>query len=349
MATLSETASYTKKIIKFGIIAFLSFLILRLTFQVVKQVWQKYHPAPPAPATVSFGKLAKIQFPQNNLATPQEYVLETPNGQLPTLALQAKVYLNPYQQPSFLAFDRAKEKASQLGFVAEPVAISSQVYRWNKNTVFPTTLEIDIFSGIFSLTSDWQSDQSILKEKALMNKDTAILEAKSILKSLGILENDLAEGKGEASFLSYSGGKMITAPSLSEADFIKVEIFRKDIEEMPVLTADPQKGIASFIFSGSTNTAKKIIEAKINYFPVNYESWATYPLKSSSQAWEELKQGQAFITSFTNTNPKVTIRRIYLGYFDSEEPQDYLQPVIIFEGDQNFQALLPALTAQWLK
>ncbi|NMB56402.1 hypothetical protein GYA19_00515, partial [Candidatus Beckwithbacteria bacterium] len=44
---------------------------------------------------------------------------------------------------------------------------------------------------------------------------------------------------------------------------------------------------------------------------------------------------------------KIMIRNISLAYFDSKLPQKYLQPIYVFEGDDNsnreFIAYIPAL------
>ncbi len=45
----------------------------------------------------------------------------------------------------------------------------------------------------------------------------------------------------------------------------------------------------------------------------------------------------------------VVVRNVYLAYYDSFEPQTYMQPVFVFEGDDNFQALVPAVSQEWIE
>jgi hypothetical protein len=349
MASLTQVAYYTKKIIKWGIILSVSLIIFKVGFTVVKDIYQKIYPPPPPPPTVSFDKLPRIEFPQEEQPTGLSFTLETPTGELPDLGEQAKVYLSPYQRPNLLALDRAKEEASQLGFTSEPKKISEKKYRWLRNEPTNPTLEMDIFSGAFTYGYDWQNDALLFDEKYLPNKEQAIKEAKNFLKKMQRLETDLEEGRSEATYLKLMGTKLTPAPSLSEADLVRVEIFRKGVEEVPALTANPDKGLVSFLILGTSGANKRMAEVEFNYFPVNYESLATYPIKNSGQAWEELKNGQGFVSSLDEGVEKIVVRRVYLGYFDSWEPQEYLQPIFVFQGDNNFLGLVPAVTGEWLK
>ena len=49
-----------------------------------------------------------------------------------------------------------------------------------------------------------------------------------------------------------------------------------------------------------------------------------------------------------NSKDRIVIRNISLAYYDSDEPQEYLQPIFIFEGDNDFVAYLPAITGEYL-
>ena len=66
------------------------------------------------------------------------------------------------------------------------------------------------------------------------------------------------------------------------------------------------------------------------------------------QAWEELQSGSAFVLQYPKT-PIITIRNIYLAYYDSISPQTYLQPVFIFEGDDGFVAYVPAVSRDYVE
>ena len=43
------------------------------------------------------------------------------------------------------------------------------------------------------------------------------------------------------------------------------------------------------------------------------------------------------------------IRRVYLGYYDDFEEQEYLQPIIVFEGDDGFLGYVHALDQTYVQ
>jgi len=349
MATLTETAFKTRKIVKFGVVGILAFFVLRLGIGIGGAIWKKINPPPPSPPTVSFGKIPKIEFPSKDKPNNLTFKLETGSGQLPSLPDKMNVYFMPYQRPNLLALEKAKQEALKMGFAGEPEAVDEQTYRWTKKQEATKTLEMNIVNGSFTISYDWQNDPTILLEKKLPGEQQAKVDAQNFLRTLGALNDDLLMGKQEVSYLKAKANQFVSAISLSEADFVKVEIFRKNVDNWPVLTEDPTRGVISFIFSGSTNQDKKIIKVNFNYFPINYTSSGTYPLQVSDTYWQQLNKKEAFIANWNGQTDSIIIRRIYLAYFDSFDPQNFFQPIVVFEGDNNFFAYLPAISPEWFQ
>ena len=143
---------------------------------------------------------------------------------------------------------------------------------------------------------------------------------------------------------------MVPAISLSEADFVRVDLFRKNLDDLKVLPPNPNQSSVSWIFSGARETGKRIVEVDYAHQPVSEENYATYPFKSSATAWQELANGQGFVASLgENPQDKVTIRKVYLAYFDSDEIQDFLQPIFVFEGDKGFVGYIQAVDPKWVE
>ena len=90
----------------------------------------------------------------------------------------------------------------------------------------------------------------------------------------------------------------------------------------------------------------KVVDGKFSYQNILDES-ATYPIKTAGQALEELKNGKAYIATHTNTDTKVLIKNVYLGLYSEGRLQQYLTPVIVFEGNNEFIAFVPAITDEW--
>jgi hypothetical protein len=350
MATLTVTAFYTRKAIKFGTIGLIAFVILKYSFGVASDLWRKFNPPPAPPPTVAFGKLPALVFPEQEESPKLSYQLETIQGGLPDLGEAGMVYFIPQPGPNLLALDRAKEKAKQMGFTSAPVSLSSSVYQWNNKAIPPTILEMDIITNNFTLRYAYEDDQNLLNQKNLPSNEQAATEAKSFLNSNKLLEEDLKTGRVEYAYLRFTPPKLIPSISLSEADFIRVNLFRADQDGLRILPPDPKNALISFLFSGSRERDKRIIEANYYYSPIERQTFATYPLKKSTQAWNELQAGGGFIANLgQNKTGSITIRRVYLAYYDSQTLQNFLQPVFVFEGDQEFYAYVPAVSPEWLE
>ena len=348
MATLTETAAATRKVLLISLLAVAAFILLKVCLFFFDNYLKVVKPAPTPPPTTTFGKLTKIEWPQK-LNPEITLRLETPTGGTPDLGDRVEVYLMPTFRSNFLALDQAKETAKKMGFTDTPKGITDRRYRWESEEFLPSTLEMDIINGSFSLKRNWQADPTILTDKQLPGKEEAITDVKNFLTQVGLLSDELENARIEISYLTFSNGQYQKAVSLSEADFVQADVFRPDINSHSVLPPDPQKGIISIIFSGSRETAKQIIQVDYNYFPVSVDQSATYPIKSASQAWRELQTKQGFIASIgTNTSDVISIRRIYLSYYDSDSPNGFLMPIIVFEGDNGFYGYVQAITNEWL-
>ncbi len=72
------------------------------------------------------------------------------------------------------------------------------------------------------------------------------------------------------------------------------------------------------------------------------------PWPADEEAWNDLKMGNYWPASDVETN-KVTIRNMYLAYFEPISLTNYLQPIYVFEGDGKFAAYVPAVTDNFIK
>ncbi len=349
MATLTQTAYLTRKIMLFGAIGLVAIVILKISLGIVGNTWRKLNPpAPPSP-TVTFGPLPKLVFPVSPTGGPKlTFKLETIQGGLPKSPTQAKVFFMPLPGPNLLALDRAQQKAQKMGFRSDVEKISDTVYRWNDQKKPPTTLEMDINNGNFHLLYPYQTDQAILGQKNLPTNQQAAQEAKNFLLTNDLLTPDLATGSAEFDYLKFISPQLTSAISLSEADFVRVNLFRTGLEGLKILPPNPKEALISFLFSGARETGKRLLEVSYTYAAIDPETFSTYPLKTVVSAWQEMQSGQGDI-AFLGQNPEgnITIRQVYLAYYDAQEPQNFLQPVFVFEGDKNFIGYVPAIDPKW--
>ena len=170
------------------------------------------------------------------------------------------------------------------------------------------------------------------------------------LQNNGVLTENLSNGRTEVIYLKYSQENLAKALFFSEANFARVNLFRQDIKGIKAMPPNPQESNVMILLSSAKDTAKNIVEVKYINFPVSQERFATYSLKDTTTVWNQLTSGKGFIANLGN-NPsgKITLRDAYLAYYDSNEPQNFLQPVIVFEGDNDFFAYVPAVTDSWVE
>jgi hypothetical protein len=126
-----------------------------------------------------------------------------------------------------------------------------------------------------------------------------------------------------------------------------MDVYRATKDELPIVTTLGDRSPVNFLFSGVNDRTKRVVEFEYQYSKILDDNFATYPLKSVDTAWNELQQGGGFIAVSAGEN--VTVRRAYLAYYESTQPQEFLQPVFVFEGDGGFMAYVPAINSDYLE
>jgi len=346
MASLTDISITARKIIRYSIYLVIFIIIARILFKAGKGIFLKiFPPAEPAP-TVTFGKLPSLPFPEKEKIGNISLTLETASGDLPVLATQAKVFFMPKQSSHLLSLDVAKQKAQALGFLPEGEATSETVYKFTSRNSF-ATLQMNIVNTTFSISYNLKADPSPIERKP---QSPEILAAfvRSYLSSANLLPEDLS-GPTQNEFLKIQGENIVPALSLSDSNFVKIHFFRRNYENLPILTNEPKKASVWFMLSGSREPDKKIVAAEYHYFPIDETQNATYPIKNAKEAWNSLTSGNAYIASYgqNKEGDSVTIRRIYLAYYDPGKPIEFFQPIIVFEGDRDFVAYVPAVTTNY--
>lgn len=341
MTGLTQVAINVRRAIRYGVYLIIFLMVGKVVLDLSIGLYKRIFPAPPPAPTVKFGKLPKLEFPEGPKVNIT-YTLETPEGGLPTLLDQAKVYFMPKINPNLLSLDVAKQKARELGFISDPEAVSETVYKF-KNQNYPSNFEINIVTGVFSISYDLNADRTPLDKKPPVAEVAASL-IRSYLSNADVLPADLT-GQTSHNFLKLSDGKFINALSLSEGDVIKINFFRKSYDDLPSLTESPEESNVWFIVTGSQDRNQQIIAGEFHYYPVDESQFSTYPIKTPAVAFEELKSGSAYIANqgLVKDGESLKIRRVYLAYFDSEATSEFYQPIYVFEGDKGFVGYVPAV------
>lgn len=346
MTSLHKVSESIKKLGKFITFLAIGVIIFLILLNIGKSFKEHFYPTPPPAPTVSFGKLPSTDFPSSNFTNDYSYSLNTLTGQLPNFPPQLAVYKIIVPSPNILASQNTKEKVSKIGFLGEPIPLSDSIYRWFDSKPPVRTIDVNIFSLNFNLFSNYKFDQIILSGNKLPSENDAIDTANKFLSSLFSLPPDLDINKTKTALFSIVNGKLVSATSLSSAQVVRVDYFQGKINNLAINYPNPPFSVMN-VFVGGGKFEPQVVEA--NFFHQNISQvLATYPLKTSSEAFSELKKGGAYIASSYGNEKNIVIKEVSLGYFLGNKPQNYLMPIFVFKADNGFFAYISAVRDEWI-
>lgn len=350
--SLTETAYYTRRAINWSILGVIGYILLRIFWGLFVTAYLAIFPPQAPPPNHAFGSLPPLTFPQQQASPAGQliYQLQTIEGSVPVASSSANVYFMPKKGSNLLALSTAQAFAKRLGFSTTPIPEPSNknIYRFDDPANQLRHLWYDIVSTNFIVRYDFQQDTGLFLNSKVPSAQEARAEARNVLQTYGLFPDDFATGDVRVVFYKVSENKLVPVPSQSQADAVRVDFYRPNVAGTKVVTGTLSEGPISIVFSGSGNQKKRILHFSYAYWPIDYETSATYSLKTSTQAWQELQSGGGFLLQLPKSLV-ITIRSVYLAYYDSVEPQTYLQPVFVFEGDDGFIAYVPAINPEYVE
>lgn len=344
MATLNTTKKETQLILKWGGIALAIIFLFFMGIKFVSFVKDLFSPPPPPQA--SFGKLPAIPFP-NQIEENLTYSLDTVTGFLPNFSDRAKVYKITVSPPTLLGPDKARGKVAKIGFESNGIQIAEDTYQWTDQAKsLQRTITMNIFSSDFALSSPYLVTPSLQVFSGLDEKNRATEIAKSFLSDMSLYPQDIDENKTKITSYSIEKSVLTQTTKISDTKIVKVDFFQKDQDSLPIYY---DKGISSTMnFSiGKEDKGLKIVNAR--YFHKNISKEAsTYAIKTAKEAFSELQKGKAYIAYKPADTVEFTIKKVFLGYYIGEDQQEYLMPVVVFEGTDDFVAYVSAVRGEWI-
>lgn len=329
--TLSQTAILTKQIITISIFA----LVLGTISFIGYKIWYANYLAnlPPVeekPDT-KFGILPAIDFPKSHVSSSNfSYSIDTSTGILPKVGEEAgfeklvKVYFVTKPLATLLSAEKSQALAEKFDITTPPQILSETTYRFKDNDKL---LTIDLDSGNFT----FKKEATISAEESLDDDQKLISDFKAILETLGVLKEELKTGPTKVTPLT--------------ANTAQISLWPSAVDNKPMITSQFDKSTIYARVYQSAADLKNYSLLNFTYFPTEPSTFATYPIKGSEEAFEDLKNGQGIVI-IEPQKPQVSITSIYLGYFLGEFYHPYLQPIFVFEGP-NFVAYVPAISEQF--
>ena len=103
-----------------------------------------------------------------------------------------------------------------------------------------------------------------------------------------------------------------------------------------------------YVIFAPTDSQEVVIRAQVKLYDRSADQIGTYPLRSSEQAFADLKGGKGLLISAAQPNGEIKIKKVFLAYYDPDIYQEYMQPVYVFLGENKFVAYVPAVTDEYL-
>ncbi|MDO8497068.1 MAG: hypothetical protein Q7S61_00795 [bacterium] len=344
--TLTELSYDVRKMAPFAV---LFVLIILIFFYAIKLLFV-YVDTQKVPVTHLDPIFNKINTPVVKDATSSagiHFTLDTIEGQPVTATESAYVYFLPSATANFGFREKIYLMAKTLGFDTEVV----------RNTLDGTTAEFN--DGIQKLTIDitnfnYTYDYDIRKEATPAafirpsSAEDAQSKATDFLRRVERYPEELSRGKTNLIYLWYdqASGTMSVVDSIENANMVEVDFYRPDIISYPIVSSQYFNS-QNYVVLGYTENGFKIVRAQVHFYEKSEDRVGTYPVKTGDQAWQDLIAGNGIIISKEGVQD-VVIKKMFFAYLDQGEYQQYLEPVYVFLGENNFVAYVPGITSTYL-
>lgn len=356
MPTLHDVTDKTKLLLKWGGITLGAFIAILLLYRGGMFVKNTFFPKKAPPPAAAFGKLDPINFPQTENATPLNYTIDTVTGKLPELFDENKkprdriaVHKLLRSELTLLDLQDTRKNVQKTGFTGSGVQISGDIYRFQKFETLPKTLDIDIVTKNFTLSSAFAFNEMILQGSSLPQGADAIRTTTSLTKALGASTDDIDTTKTKIQLLRLKNGVLLDAETREDAQIIRIDYFQNNQNQLPIYYPKGVYSTMYFLVGSSTKKDSGIVLGNFFHQKIGQQQSA-YPIKSVQTAFSELKEGKGYIAANFVKGATIPIKEIFLGYYLGNEYEEYLMPIYIFKGrEDEFYAYVSAISDDLIK
>jgi len=350
MVTLTEAASYSKKIVVYGILIVIFLILIVIAWGLVRDYIESQRPEPGIITTNGFGQLPKLNFPEQQ-NRPSFLTLQTIQGGVPEASPVARVYKTESGSTGLLTAKKAQQFAISQGFNPTPTTKTATEHIFSDPSYPARTLTYTLASGNFDLVYDLNLDKSPIEgNKVSTDTRLALAEATALMQNTGKLVPTLKNGIQKVNYYKYINGEEVLSQNRLEANLVRVDFFQEPVDSMEIKTADPNKSSVFITFTGKIDQRQRLIRFHYQLSPIDIDSIQTYPIKAGNVAWEELVNGGGYVVNIgTGNETRVFVRDAYFAYYDPGDPHEYLQPIYVLTGDRGFEAYIQAIDPAWVQ
>ncbi|MCL4366072.1 hypothetical protein M1437_02490, partial [Patescibacteria group bacterium] len=218
-----------------------------------------------------------------------------------------------------------------------PDILSETKYRFRDQN---KSLTVNLDNGNFSYTKE-----ATISGKINLDDTQAVPDFNQTLVVLGVLKDNYKNGRNKVTLLKTSGANFVSTQQKEEAQAAQISLWPASIDKKPIYTPDFNSSLVNAVVLGAANNLENYLSLDFTDYPIDTSTFATYPLKETEVALNDLKTGKGVVI-IEPDKPQVSITSVSLGYFLSENYSPYLQPIFVFEGP-NFVAYVSAINGQY--
>ena len=379
--TLHSTTEVAKKVVIGASIGIGSIVLIVVLFRVGVFFKDVLFPPKIDSANEAYGKIPELVFPQSTIKRNLTYTIDTLNGSLPTdFPDRLIIYPMVVKTPSLLDLQTIKRRVQTLGFfdasgnLVPEIPRGGASYEWDETTGLQRKIIYDIVTQNFILTSNYLTSLTVLNAQNLGDETTAFDRVQGLLGSIDSYPDDIDSTltKNPSPDMDYVtkpqlfaivNGVLQPTTSLSNAQVIRVDLYQKEIDysltagqgkelthfqnfdmKLPILYPHPPHSTIHFFVASGSN-GSDVVDGSYTHQTINLkpDQQATYPIKTPTEAFDDLKNGRGYVAAYNGTSNQILINKVYLAYYLGEKIQQYLMPIIVFEGQDGFFAYVSAV------
>lgn len=354
--TLTEVNFYARKMAPFVVIIILVlltvFFAIRLLIIISTQNTQQTGTSQTAkvPLNPIFNKIKPPQIPETGTSGMFSYTIDTLDGttNVENATSAAEVFFLQKPSATFGFLDEIYSMAKNVGIDTE---ITKHTLVERLATFDDGRRKIVIDIDTFNFSYEYYLD----RDEELFQKDLGTLaqsienSGSSFLNKVRKYNQDLSRGKRNIIYLRYDKEAKTITPleSVEGANMVEVDYYRPDIDIYPVVTRSYYNS-QNYVIGTPKKNGLEVVKAQIKYFAQSEDQIGIYPLRSTDQAFEDLKGGKGIVISSSQPDGEVKIKKVFLAYYDPDVYQEYMQPVYVFLGENKFVAYVTAVTDEYL-
>lgn len=343
--TLTELSYYSRRMLPFAVIGVFVILIFYYAIRLIFLYIQS------APTTVTstinpvFGSITRPLINNVSPSKPPALMLDTIEGTPVTATDSAKVFYLPPGSTRLGYRQKVNAMAKNMGF---DIATVSYTLSNDSEAKFVDSVQeasINISNFNFTYQYNIQNHPELFVDAVIPVKNQIENKAIDYLLSLDNYPEELSQGKINVLYIKYDPAtqQLGVVDSPEGANMVEVDFYRADIDTYPIVSSTyfNSQNYVMLVFKNDTDAT--VVKAQIKHFNKSEEQVGIYPIKSGTTAWEDMNNGKGYVISSLVNMPEIKISKMFLGYLDPEIYQEYLQPVYVFLGDNNFVGYVPAI------